>query len=123
MTKIFEDEKLGYHVRMKPDNPTAQQVADAAEWLLTKATEVSEETGKEISFSPTYGMGGTYTPTPKAKLTKDEALKLLKDGVELTEEQRTEIAAAIESAANGESYWDDSYAQERYGWVSSSYNC
>lgn len=68
-----------------------------------------------FGFSPAYGMGGHYNP--KKPMTREEALRLIKSGEELTQEQRDNIVIVLESPESDEDDWNGS------GWVSSSQNC
>lgn len=84
---------------------------------IQDAELVADETGETFRFSLGYGMGGTYYPKKPLKMSKADALKLLRTEKNLSEEQRNEIAEAID----GEN--ENDYYNGRSGWVSSSQQC
>lgn len=79
--------------------------------LIIQAERIADLTGETFQFDLAYGMGGTYYPKT---LTKDEAVKILRSGDELSEEEREGIAKIL--SGDAEDYYET-------GWVSSSSMC
>jgi len=91
---------------------TIDQCVKEAYAALREAENIANKTGESFDFDVSYGMGGTYYP--KKPMTRNEALELLKSKAPLTEEQRSDIAVALEDD-------EDNYGET--GWVSSSSMC
>lgn len=115
--KIFKNTDIGVTVTFDKD-PTAKEAASAAEWLLNTATDIADVTGESICWDIAYGMGGYYNPKPK-KMTKAEALVALRVGGPLTDEQRANIANALDDTNTDDDQWSNSDG----GWTSSSEGC
>lgn len=102
-------------------NTSPQDWRKVAELALSEACKVADATGKGFNWNIAYGMGGSYTPKPlPKKLTRNEALALLKTGDYLSADQRKAIATAIEDGVATLNEWDES---TDYGWNSSSSMC
>jgi hypothetical protein len=89
-----------------------EKLLEQALSLITEAEEIANSTGETFHFDLAYGMGGTYYPE---RMSKDDALALLRSGKDLSAEQRKNIAKIIDE--------DDNNYYNRSGWVSSSSMC
>lgn len=84
---------------------------------IAEAEKIADQLGVSFDFDVAYGMGGTYYPKRKPKMTRTAALELLRNGAALTIAEREEIARVLNDEDDNDGY----YGEE--GWNSSSSMC